>query len=53
MNRFYSKDGVFGPSCEAATKTFGETITAFANSGKRVLRILEVGAGKFLWPPGS
>jgi len=47
MNKFYSKDGVMGPSCEAATKIFEETITAFANSGKKVLRILEIGAGKF------
>jgi len=47
LNRFYGEEGLFGPICEAAAETFDQTITAFANSGKKVLRVLEVGAGKY------
>lgn len=47
LNKFYGKDGFFEPMCEAAAKTFDQTITAFADSGKKVLRVLEVGAGKY------
>lgn len=46
MNKFYGGDGFFGPICEVAAKVFDQTVTAFANSGKKVLRVLEVGAGK-------
>lgn len=46
LNKFYGEEGFFGPICEAATKSFDQTITAFAESGKKVLRVLEVGAGK-------
>ena len=45
LNKFYSGDGFFGPICDAAAKTFDQTITAFSESGKKVLRVLEVGAG--------
>ncbi|KAF9650882.1 hypothetical protein BDM02DRAFT_3185038 [Thelephora ganbajun] len=45
LNKFYNRDGFFGPICEAAAKTFDQTITTFVNSGKKVLRVLEVGAG--------
>ncbi|KAF9653249.1 hypothetical protein BDM02DRAFT_3182788 [Thelephora ganbajun] len=44
LNRFYG-DFLFGEICSRAATAFGETITAFAASGKRVLRVLEVGAG--------
>ena len=47
LSKFYSRDGFFGPICEAAAKTFDQTITAFVESGKKVLRVLEVGAGKY------
>lgn len=47
MNKFYGNGGFFEPMCEAAAKTFDQTITAFADSGKKVLRVLEVGAGKY------
>ena len=46
MNNFYSEDGFFGPICEAATRSFDQTITTFVESGKKVLRVLEIGAGK-------
>ena len=49
LNKFYGVDGFFGPICEAATKSFDQTITAFARSGKKVLRVLEVGAGKIIY----
>jgi len=53
LNKFYSGDGFFGPICEAAAKAFDQTITAFADSGKKVLRVLEVGAGIFFtWTHG-
>jgi len=48
LNKFYGVDGFFGPICEAATKSFEQIITAFAQSGKKVLRVLEVGAGKII-----
>ena len=49
LNKFYSSgDGLFGPICEAAANAFDRTITAFAESGKRVLRVLEIGAGKYI-----
>lgn len=44
MTQFYG-DRLFGETCSRAASTFDETITALAVSGKRVLRVLEVGAG--------
>ena len=46
MNRFYSKEATFGPVCEVTAKVFDQTISTFANSGKKVLRVLEIGAGE-------
>lgn len=48
LNKFYSGDGLFGPVCEAAADAFDRTITAFVESGKKVLRVLEIGAGKYI-----
>jgi hypothetical protein len=45
LSKFYSGDGFLGPVCNAAAKTFDQTVTAFSDSGKKVLRVLEVGAG--------
>lgn len=44
MTQFYGIF-LFGQICALAASTFDETITALAASGKRVLKVLEVGAG--------
>jgi Methyltransferase domain len=44
MRRFY-KCGYFDPICELAVDVFQKTISAIAHHGKRVIRVLEVGAG--------
>ena len=53
MNRFYSRQATFGPICEVATKAFDQTISTFAKSGKKVLRVLEIGAGEHISPGES
>jgi len=44
MTQFYG-EFLFGEICALAASTFGETIAALAAGGKRVLKVLEVGAG--------
>ena len=48
--KFHTSHRFFGPVCEAAAETFHQTVTASADSGKKLLRVLEVGASN-LFPP--
>jgi hypothetical protein len=46
MSGYYStEDGFFKPVCEQATQIFDDFISALYKQGKRVIRVLEVGAG--------
>ena len=46
MTRLYSGENFLGPVCEAAAHHFNGTLDALYAQGKRVVRVLEVGAGK-------
>jgi hypothetical protein len=46
MQKFYSS-GWFAPICELAVEVFQKQISAIAQQGKRVIKVLEVGAGVF------
>jgi hypothetical protein len=51
MLQFYGS-GRFGPICELAVEVFQKQISAIAQQGKRVIKVLEVGAGMILqFPP--
>jgi len=43
MQKFYTS-GYFGPICEQAVELFQKNISTIARHGKRVIRVLEVGA---------
>jgi hypothetical protein len=51
MQNFYGS-GWFTPICELAVEVFQKQISAIARQGKRVIKVLEVGAGMvFQFPP--
>ncbi|KAF7356480.1 Polyketide synthase [Mycena venus] len=45
MAKFYSKDSQTSDVCIEATKAFADVLSALSKAGKRVVKILEVGAG--------
>ncbi|KAJ7676078.1 hypothetical protein DFH06DRAFT_977335, partial [Mycena polygramma] len=45
MAKFYSKDSQTSDVCIEATKAFGDVLSALNKAGKKVIKILEVGAG--------
>jgi hypothetical protein len=49
MGKFYSKSSQTSNVCIEATKAFSGVLEALRRSGKKAIKILEVGAG--LYPP--
>jgi hypothetical protein len=52
MDRFYNS-GFFSSICELAVDVFQKSISAISHHGKRVIRVLEVGAGISFQAPVS
>lgn len=46
MSQFYSRNSLHDTTCKLAVQMFGDVITSFRREGKRMLRVLEVGAGE-------